>query len=45
MSDAAASITVRVPLTIRRRPGRKTVVMPGREAVRRSSRRGLIRRW
>ena len=24
----AASITVRVPLTIRRRPGRKTVVMP-----------------
>ncbi len=27
MSEAA-SITVRVPLTIRRRPGRKTVVMP-----------------
>jgi hypothetical protein len=28
---AATSITVRVPLTIRRRPGRKTVVMPGRD--------------
>jgi hypothetical protein len=31
-----ASITVRVPLTIQRRPGRKTVVMPaqdGAEAV------------
>ena len=28
MSEAAGSITVRVPLTIRRRPGRKTVVMP-----------------
>jgi hypothetical protein len=27
----AASITVRVPLTIRRRPGRKTVVTPVRE--------------
>ena len=27
MSEAA-SITVRVPLTIRRRPGLKTVVMP-----------------
>ena len=25
---AATSITVRVPLKIRRRPGRKTVVMP-----------------
>ena len=25
---SATSITVRVPLTIRRRPGRKTVVMP-----------------
>ena len=31
MSDAATSITVRVPLTIRRRPGRKTVVTPVRE--------------
>ena len=30
MSEAA-SITVRVPLAIRRRPGRKTVVMPVRE--------------
>ena len=28
MSGAAGSITVRVPLTIRRRPGRKTVVTP-----------------
>ena len=28
MSEAAGSITVRVPLTIRRRPGRKTVVTP-----------------
>jgi hypothetical protein len=28
MSAAAGSITVRVPLTIRRRPGRKTVVTP-----------------
>ncbi len=28
MSEAATSITVRVPLTIRRRPGRKTVVRP-----------------
>jgi len=28
----AASITVRVPLTIRRRPGRKTVVTPMRES-------------
>src|SRR5215210_6324719 len=28
---AAGSITVQVPLTIRRRPGRKTVVMPIRE--------------
>jgi hypothetical protein len=27
---AATSITVRVPMTIRRRPGRKTVVMPVR---------------
>jgi hypothetical protein len=27
----AASITVRVPLAIRRRPGRKTVVTPGRD--------------
>ena len=30
MSEAA-SITVRVPLAIRRRPGRKTVVTPARE--------------
>ena len=44
MSEAA-SITVRVPLTIRRRPGRKTVVMPVRAALRRPSRRVLIRRW
>ncbi len=28
MSEAAGSITVRVPLAIRRRPGRKTVVTP-----------------
>jgi hypothetical protein len=27
----AASITVRVPLAIRRRPGRKTVVTPARD--------------
>jgi hypothetical protein len=40
MSDAAASITVRVPLTIRRRPGRKTVVMP----VRSSAEAGLATR-
>ena len=31
MSGAAGSITVRVPLTIRRRPGRKTVVTPVRD--------------
>src|SRR3954452_1522037 len=31
--SAAASITVRVPLTIRRRPGRKTVVMPVQEGT------------
>ena len=30
-TTAATSITVRVPLTIRRRPGRKTVVMLVRE--------------
>ncbi len=29
--SGAASITVRVPLTIRRRPGRKTVVTPVRD--------------
>ncbi len=29
--SAATSITVRVPLTIRRRPGRKTVVTPATE--------------
>lgn len=29
--SAATSITVRVPLKIRRRPGRKTVVMPVRD--------------
>ena len=28
MSSASTHITVRVPLAIRRRPGRKTVVMP-----------------
>ena len=28
MTPGTASITVRVPLTIRRRPGRKTVVIP-----------------
>src|SRR5215211_1340566 len=33
MSEAAASITVRVPLTIRRRPGRKTVAMPVRSSA------------
>ena len=32
MSEAA-SITVRVPLSIRRRPGRKTVVTPGRDSA------------
>jgi hypothetical protein len=31
--SAAATITVRVPLTIRRRPGRKTVVMPVQEGI------------
>jgi hypothetical protein len=31
--SAAASITVRVPLAIRRRPGRKTVVTPERAAI------------
>ena len=31
--SAAASITVRVALTIRRRPGRKTVVMPVQEGA------------
>ena len=31
--DAAGSITVRVPLTIRRRPGRKTVVTPVRSSA------------
>ncbi len=31
MSRADASITVRVPLAIRRRPGRKTVVTPVRD--------------
>src|SRR5437762_2079583 len=30
--SAAASITVRVPLTVRRRPGRKTIVIPEGEA-------------
>ncbi len=29
--SAAASITVRVPLTVRRRPGRKTIITPVRE--------------
>ncbi len=32
MSRADASITARVPLTIRRRPGRKTVVVPVRDS-------------
>jgi hypothetical protein len=32
MSEAA-SITVRVPLAIRRRPGRKTVITPGRDSA------------
>ena len=31
-TSEAASITVRVPLTIRRRPGRKTVVLPAWES-------------
>lgn len=31
--SAATSITVRVPLAIRRRPGRKTVVTPVQEGV------------
>jgi hypothetical protein len=31
MSEADASITVRVPLTIRRRPGRRTVVTPAQD--------------
>ena len=42
MSEAAGSITVRVPLAIRRRPGRKTVVTPvrkGGEAALRHARR------
>jgi hypothetical protein len=33
MSGADASITVRVPLAIRRRPGRKTIVTPEGAAV------------
>ena len=33
MTGADASITVRVPLAIRRRPGRKTVVTPVRDAA------------
>src|SRR3712207_5550971 len=33
MSEAAGSITVRVPLTIRRPPGRKTVVTPARDGA------------
>ena len=44
----AASITVRVPLAIRRRGGRKLVVTPdGGSAARRGRRRarGPIRRW
>jgi hypothetical protein len=31
MSEAASSIVVRVPLAIRRRPGRKTVVTPAQD--------------
>ena len=31
--SSATSITVRVPLTIRRRPGRKTVVTPARDGA------------
>ena len=31
--SAATSITVRVPLSVRRRPGRKTVIMPVQEGV------------
>jgi hypothetical protein len=31
VSEAASSITVRVPLAIRRQPGRKTVVTPARD--------------
>ncbi len=30
---AAVSITVRVPLAVRRRPGRKTVVTPARDGA------------
>ncbi len=33
MSEAASSITVRVPLAIHRRPGRKAVVMPEGAAI------------
>ena len=33
MSEAANSITVRVPLAIRHRPGRKTVVTPARDGA------------
>ncbi len=33
MSGADASITVRVPLAIRRRPGRKTVVTPVQDSA------------
>jgi hypothetical protein len=41
----ATSITVRVPLTIRHRPGRKTVVTQGETAAVSQSGRGPIRRW
>ena len=44
MSEAA-SITVRVPLAIRRRPGRKTVVTPGGPAATAPSRPAPTRRW
>jgi hypothetical protein len=38
---AATSVTVRVPLTIRRRPGRKTVVTPAREDTEQVVRTGV----
>jgi hypothetical protein len=43
----APGITVRVPLTVRRRGGRKLVITPdgGSATVRRLRARGPIRRW
>jgi hypothetical protein len=41
----ATSITVRVPLTIRRRPGRKTVVTSTQEGSETPPKRVQIQRW